>query len=344
MKNKDYNKFRKYGYPVFWILLYLIFFLITPFEISFKEWMGYNSSDFMRDLIGSFIYAVIIFESGIQITLLLNRFLPWEIAPARRVVIQLVIQIIAITIVFTSLYFLPFFQDPVVDWVIFRQALVLGIIFSVLITACFTAEYFFRSYMETKIQSARFQQKAAEAELEALKNHIDPHFLFNNFSVLTSLIEEDSGRATNFVAELSTVYRYVLHTRKQETITLQGELTFLNHYYYLYQIRYEDAIRFTTTVSDAAKDRKICSMTLQLLFENAIKHNSITKEKPLCIHITQDDENWIVVSNNKQPKQTKEDGAGMGLPSIRERYAHAGNRLPVITETSTHFTVKIPLL
>jgi sensor histidine kinase YesM len=343
MRSLDYNKYRRYGYPFFWVIMFLIFYLINPLDAIEKELKTYTTFTIAADLIGSFVYAILTLEIGIQLTIFLNKKIPWENAISKRLLLQLILQIVLVAVCFSFLYFLPVYGDSRIDWLQFRQALVISVLFSVLVTAFLTAEYFFRKMAASQMEAIKQRQSAAQFQFEALKTQLDPHFLFNNFSVLTALIEEDSEQAVKYVSVLSSVYRYVLQSNKQSLIKLDDELAFLDVYFYLYKIRFADAIRLKKSIDNRSKEDMICPMSLQLLIENAVKHNVVQKEKPLEIDVFVE-ENWLVCSNNVLAKQGKPEGFGIGLHNLQQRYSLITDRTIEIHNSDGRFTVKIPLI
>jgi sensor histidine kinase YesM len=183
-----------------------------------------------------------------------------------------------------------------------------------------------------------------ESRFEILKNQINPHFLFNSLNTLSSLIFIDREQAATFVRDLAKVYRFILETRDKERIALDEELRILDAYIYLVQMRFKESLKINLQKTDHLKDKEIAPLCLQMLIENAIKHNVTSKGKPLFINIFFESENYIVIENNLQPKSTTEYSSGIGLKNIASRYAYL-SRLPVIIEeTNEKFTVKIPLL
>jgi sensor histidine kinase YesM len=193
MITTNYKKFRLYGYPAFGSLLYLLFYLINPIEEGLKYIASYSSFEFFIEVLSSILFAAIIFEVGLQISTFLNKHLPWHKAPKRRFIIQFIVQIITISIVLFLLLQLniPSGENILIDALTFRQALILGTIFSLLITSIFTAEFFFKNWTQAQAEASKLKELALQSQLETLVTQIDPHFLFNNFSTLTALIEED---------------------------------------------------------------------------------------------------------------------------------------------------------
>ena len=183
----------------------------------------------------------------------------------------------------------------------------------------------------------------ATASFETLKNQLDPHFLFNSLNVLSSLIEENPVKAQEFTVALSKIYRYVLDQKDKNLISVEEELNFANLYISLLKMRFEDAISVNFLVNEETKSYKIVPLSLQLLLENAIKHNIISDKKPLLIEIYQE-ENYLVVQNSLQKKQTFEKSSGIGLKNIVQRYQLLSNINVEIVENFNHYKVKLPLI
>jgi len=183
----------------------------------------------------------------------------------------------------------------------------------------------------------------ATASFETLKNQLDPHFLFNSLNVLSSLIEENPKKAQEFTVALSKIYRYVLDQKDKNLISVEEELNFAKLYVSLLKMRFEDAIIINFQTDSDINDFKIVPLSLQLLLENAIKHNIISDQKPLQIDIFKED-NYLVVQNSFQKKQTFEKSTGIGLQNIIQRYNLVSNLEINIQQTEKHYIVKIPLI
>ncbi len=194
---------------------------------------------------------------------------------------------------------------------------------------------------ETKIQ--KVIAGTASAQFDALKNQLDPHFLFNSLNVLTSLIDEDPDNAQRFTTSLSKVYRYVLEQKNKELVTVEDELNFARTYMSLLKMRFEDSIIFDIPEKVTNLEAKVVPLSLQLLLENAVKHNMVMSSKPLHIKIYER-ENNLVVENNLQPKQVVKKSSGVGLANIVQRYGLLTKREMTIEETTKHFSVSIPML
>ena len=183
----------------------------------------------------------------------------------------------------------------------------------------------------------------ATASFETLKNQLDPHFLFNSLNVLSSLIEENPKKAQEFTVALSKIYRYVLDQKDKNLISVEEELNFAKLYVSLLKMRFEDAIIINFKTDADMNDFRIVPLSLQLLLENAIKHNIISDQKPLQIDIFKED-NYLVVQNSYQKKQTFEKSTGIGLQNIMQRYNLVSNLNIDIKQTDKHYIVKLPLI
>jgi two-component system, LytTR family, sensor kinase len=197
-----------------------------------------------------------------------------------------------------------------------------------------------------EIQTEQLMKENALAQFEALKNQVSPHFLFNSLSILSSLVHVDANLSEKFIEQLSKAYRYILEQKENEAVSLKTELDFLNAYTFLLKIRFENKfdVRISINEDQAAKYR-IAPLTLQLLVENCIKHNSMSQKEPLIISILIQGDHLIVV-NPVRPRSEIEriPSTGIGMENIKNRYQ-------LLTKSSVHviqndqlFTVKIPLL
>ncbi len=214
---------------------------------------------------------------------------------------------------------------------------------SVVITVIFYAIYYYRNKQETKVAQQKIIAGTASAKFDALKNQLDPHFLFNSLNVLTSLIEENPQAATRFTTSLSKVYRYVLEQKNKELVSLAEELEFAELYMSLLAVRFEDSIVFTKPESLKNPEAQVVPLSLQLLLENAVKHNQVTSSKKLHIQIIEE-EGSLVITNNLQPKQVLRESTGVGLQNIRDRYALLTDRPVTIREGQGQFSIAIPIL
>ncbi|HEV7351199.1 sensor histidine kinase [Telluribacter sp.] len=183
-----------------------------------------------------------------------------------------------------------------------------------------------------------------QSQLDALKQQVNPHFLFNSLNVLDSLIEDDPPQARVFLEELSTVYRYLLRSNEQDLIKLESELDFINSYYHLLKTRLGNGIQLNINISKQYQTYKIPPLTLQLLVENAFKHNIVLPDQPLVIDIVTDNEGHLMVQNNVQRKKVRVASNGVGLTNILSKYKVLNQVSPSIREDNGQFVVTLPLI
>ncbi|WP_407704311.1 histidine kinase [Winogradskyella bathintestinalis] len=218
-----------------------------------------------------------------------------------------------------------------------------GLWITLTIVTVFHFVYFYNRYQKNKIKEQKVIAGTASAKFDALKNQLDPHFLFNSLNVLTSLIEENPENAQKFTTSLSKVYRYVLEQKSKELVTVDEELNFARTYMSLLKMRFEDSIIFEIPDKASNPESKVVPLSLQLLLENAVKHNMVTTTKPLHVKIYEDRDH-LVVMNNLQPKQIVKKSSGVGLENIKQRYQLLSNKTVQINQREKDFAVAIPML
>ncbi|GHN03270.1 hypothetical protein WSM22_47590 [Cytophagales bacterium WSM2-2] len=272
---------------------------------------------------------------------LMSRFFSWTEEPLKR----LIFGIIA-TLVYTlgTIYVLT----VAFNWVTgfnakFTQDMVIvSVIITLAISSFMHGREFLLNWKHAALDAEVSKKESAIARYESLKNQINPHFLFNSFNALTNLVYEDQDKAAKFIKQLSEVYRYVLDTREKDLVSLQEELRFAHSYLFLQQIRFGNNLK--VTVQSENMEGKIAPLALQLLLENAIKHNIISSDDPLTIDVYAKD-GYICVENNLQRKtMISESSSGLGLDNIRSRYKFLTDKEVYISDSNGKFAVKLPII
>jgi two-component system, LytTR family, sensor kinase len=212
-----------------------------------------------------------------------------------------------------------------------------------IIATFYESAYFYARWRESLVEQERLRRQHTESQLEGLKNQVNPHFLFNSLNTLAYIIPEDPDRAVRFVQELSRVYRYILEIRDTRLIPLGKELDFLDAYIFLLKERFGDKLRIEVEIEDQFQNQQIVPLSLQMLFENAIKHNEISEAHPLRIDL-QIAEGELVMRNTLRRKKQRQHSTKVGLENIRSRYAFFTDREVSVTETGDYFLVALPLL
>jgi len=212
-----------------------------------------------------------------------------------------------------------------------------------IITGMYEAGYYHQLLRQAQKERNDLLYLQKHHQLDDLKNKVNPHFLFNSLNTVSYLIYEDSAKAEKFVEELSTVYRYLLRNNEERMTTLNNEYTFIQSYILLLQMRFGEGLQTSFTIDPLLLQHQLPPLSLQVLVENAVKHNTISTERTLHISIGTEDET-LVVKNNLQRKQQSLPTEKTGLSYLLSRYTQAGEDGPDITETEAEFIVRLPLL
>ena len=197
---------------------------------------------------------------------------------------------------------------------------------------------------KTELEKEKLEKESILTQLASLKSQVNPHFLFNSLNTLSYLIPESPERAENFVQKLSRVYRYILEIKDEKLISLEDELNFLNSYVFLLKERFGENLIVSINIEEQYLNRYIIPLSLQLLFENAIKHNEISRAKPLTINVFINERGNLVVINNLQKKNLVRQTSKLGLQNIKSRYELLTDKLVEVIEDIKNFTVIVPLL
>ncbi len=244
-----------------------------------------------------------------------------------------------------------FTLDNLFDWLMpghrDQPSLLMEFITSFLVSALVIATYeslsFYLHLQYAVAEKAELERQNVESQLEGLRNQVNPHFLFNSLNTLVYLIPEDPDKAVRFVQQLSKVYRYVLESREARIIPLHDELEFLKAYVFLLKERFGDNLRVELHDLNGNNGHAIVPLSLQMLFENAIKHNVISTEKPLNIEVFAEN-GHLVVRNNLQRKNQVMDSTGVGLENIRTRYRMLTDKDVEVIVSREYFTVLLPMI
>lgn len=240
-------------------------------------------------------------------------------------------------------YNLPFGTDIAFKDASFIQLFSITIIANLLIyVAMVLISYVYQT--RTRIEKEQEKRRFAQYQYNILKQQVNPHFLFNSLNILNGLIEEQKTvEASEYVRKLAKLYRYMLQNENEQLVRLQDELTFINQYTDLLQVRFPNSFSIEQKIDEACYSRFVVQCSLQVLIENAFKHNIVRAEQPLCIEIECND-NYIIVRNNLQLKSSSEDSTKVGLKNISKQYLTAIGQDIVVTKNEKLFEVKLPLI
>lgn len=274
-----------------------------------------------------------------------SEYYDWFKKPARKLVVLIFANVFyTAPVTFIMIYFwynFAGFAQP--DWNAMKIILLMNVIAVIFITHVYETVFLIKQREHDLVNFEKLQRAKAESELEALKNQIDPHFMFNSLNTLSYLIETDKIKALEFNESLSDVYRYILMNKNKELVQLGEELTFLNNYYSLLKLRFGNSINFQNEISNNSDDFLIPPISLQILLENAVKHNKFDAKEPLNINMMITESSLIFI-NEIRKKILRRESSKIGLINLHERYKLITNKDIEIIKDEINFTVKLPLL
>lgn len=300
---------------------------------------------------GQFVFLTFTWMLIGTLSKFLDKRIPFHNQVIKRMVFQILLSILIIVPLFSVIVYsyrdqLPKYATPQFITIVF----VLFAIFIVLINFIYYQRYFFSQWQQSVLQNAELQVQTVKLEKEKtmmqyhhLKNQVNPHFLFNTLTSLDGLIKSNSSLASDFVQHLSKVYRYVLEHKENEIVSIQEELDFMEHYISLLTIRHKSALEILIDISKDGKEKGIVMVTLQMLIDNAIKHNMLQSSSPLVIRIY-DDDGYLHVRNNKQLKRQIDHSNKQGLLQLQQLYGYLSDRSLLIKDEPGFFEVNLPLL
>jgi len=284
---------------------------------------------------------IVLWIGNTQVSKWLSKYLSWTENPGKRFLFGL-LSTFGYTI--GSVYILTATFKWLTDFNVefARDMLYTTIPITIAISAFMHSKEFLENWRKAALDAETLKKESAVARYESLKSQVNPHFLFNSLNALTNLVYEDQDKAAKFIKQLSEVYRYVLDSREKETVSIQEELRFVKSYLYLQEIRFGDNLKVRLDLDNALGN--VAPLALQLLLENAIKHNIVSQEDPLFVEMKIKEE-FIWVENKLQRKSVSgENSPGMGLNNIRSRYAFLSNKAVIVNESEGKFSVGLPII
>ncbi len=314
--------------------------LLVPLVTETETFLRFNQHT-AETLLVSFCTTLLLWEgNGFIILSLRQRF------PAYNQTTQRLLSEAVLALIYT--FAATILLDTVLcHWLLGKKSLFIGfrmsLIPTLVIYLIYEAMYFFEAWKINVRKTESLAREAVQSQLEVLKNQLDPHFLFNSLNTLAALIDEENVPAQEYLNRLADVYRYVLVSRNKNTVPLEEEMAFLDAYVFLNKTRFRENLQVETLLSPETYHQHVTPLSLQMLVENAIKHNVVSKEKPLKISIQQD-AGYLVVENNIQEKTMLATSTRVGLQNIINRYGLLTDRHVQIIRSGGFFTVKLPLL
>jgi sensor histidine kinase YesM len=298
----------------------------------------------------SFLYTILIaflvWEGNRYLLFSLRSYFNWYNKPLHKIGILLLsisFYTIPVSVLLLNGWYKIFGDGKSNNEVIFTSTLII-MICVVFITHVYETAFLVKETESEIVRNEQLERSKVQAELEALKNQIDPHFIFNSLNTLSHLIEEKPLKAKQFNDNLADVYRYILQHKGRELVLLREEIDFLKGYFALLKIRFEKAVQLSIDVDDQVQEQYLIPpISLQLLAENAIKHNEFSDELPLVLTIRLRNDS-LQIENTIHKKAPRKESSRIGLDNLGERYRLTVNREITIDEAAGHFKVTLPLL
>ena len=288
--------------------------------------------------------AYTVYYTGMQ----LDKLLPWHKYEGNRLLVGIITHFISIFFVSVFLLYLGslLWQD-ILDFTVIREQYLtkLGIVLLILvliIEIIYFALFSYYSYTSFQIETVRQERKQIELQYKALKSQLSPHFLFNSLNTISSLVFKDQTKAEGFIRKLAEMYQYTLQSYQTQLVSLQEELNFVDSYQYLLQTRFGTKFQCNIEVEEDLLTTKIPPLTLQMLLENAVKHNVLSEENPLQVTLTSD-KKYIIVKNNITKKPQKVTSFQIGLKNINARYLLLREE-GIVVSNGENFEVKVPII
>lgn len=292
------------------------------------------------------VVIVLLWIGNSAITRLMDKWFPWLKYGRKRFFTHLMIGIafsLAILNIAYYIFKIGFTETPP-DWAQIIVTNGFGAILFIPLYSIYFSLQFLSQWQKTELEMERFQKESMRSQLSSLKNHLDPHFLFNNLNILSSLIDKDTNLSQEFLVRFAQVYRTMLLTKVEDLIPLEEELQFISDYTFLIQTRFENNIQFTREIDEDAKLSMLPPLTVQLLIENAIKHNIIIESRPLEIKIIATQDTLEVRNTLYEKPDDIKTKSGTGLKNITSRYRYFTDRLVSFEKTATEYIATVPLL
>jgi sensor histidine kinase YesM len=274
------------------------------------------------------------------------KYFPWDKNPVKHLVFEIA-AIAAYTLLIVKFVFIVaslFLSLEIGKEYNFWSIYLSSVIISLIISFVHEAAFFYILWIKTIKHAEELEKEGLLSQYETLKNQVNPHFLFNSFNTLITLIEEDKNAASDYVQKLSDFFRIILQLRDKTIIPVKEELELIKTYTFIQQKRYGNNLVLKNMIPFEALEKGVAPLTLQMLIENAIKHNVISTENPLNIEISLTENNYLLVKNNLQKRQEHEPSSGLGLQNISNRYKFLTDRETKIIVSSHYYSVAIPLL
>jgi sensor histidine kinase YesM len=330
----------------FRVILIPFFGIVIPLATGMVDHLNFPLWKIKLSYAYSIGIAFLVWEGNRYLLFTLRSYFNWFNRPIKKI-LALLFAISFYTIPLSALLLIGWyhlFKNGVVDWSIVNTSTLIIMICVVFITHVYETVFLVKQAESDQLKKEQLERARAEAALEALKNQVDPHFIFNSLNTLSHLIEDKPEKAKLFNDNLAEIYRYILQNKARDLVLLKEEIEFVRHYFALLRIRFEDAVHLQITVQETESEQfLIPPISLQILVENAIKHNEFSDQNPLRIQILLENES-LSVKNEIRKKQLRKPSSGIGLKNLDERYQLITAKKMLIESKESEFIVALPVL
>lgn len=330
----------------FRLVLIPVFGIVIPLATGMINTRNFNNWEIKLSFLYTIGIAFLVWQGNRSLFFSLRSYFDWHKRPVQKI-LALLFTIIFYTVPVSVILLVGWyhlFEEGIINWNVILTSALIIMICVVFITHVYETVFLVKETEEEMLRNTQLEKAKVEAELEALKNQIDPHFIFNSLNTLSHLIEEKPAKARLFNESLADVYRYILQNKGKELVLLREEYHFLQQYFSLLKIRFEDAVLLDSTIPDRAMDQYLIPpISLQVLLENAIKHNEFSDSKPMQFSIKLIDD-VLIISNPLRKKNLLRETSQIGLDNLDKRYRLTTDRRIVVRADEEQFQVQLPLL
>ncbi len=332
----------------------LIAILLSVLYSSILAYIIYGTLNYplahqIYDLSYAFVYFLLLYEGYWLVIRWQEKHFSFVKALYQKYLLGLVSFVVFGFSLWTVVALLPFllFMQPIggIDFgAELRLNYIINILFCSVYFFCLTGFNALKSYHQATLNTEILQKEIAQAQYEGLRNQVNPHFLFNSLNVLSTLVHVDANLSEQFIDKLAKAYRYVLEQQGEELVSLKTEIDFINSYIFLLKIRFEDKLQINISLPAEMLNHYIPPLTIQLLIENAVKHNILSKETPLVVDLYVDEEEYLVIKNNVQLRPQEFASTGVGLKNITNRYRYFTSKQVFFRLSGNSYIARVPLL
>jgi sensor histidine kinase YesM len=330
----------------FRLILIPFFGIAIPLVTGMMNNNSFSNFQIKLSFLYTILIAFVIWQGNRYLLFTLRAYFDWFKKPIRKIAVLLV-AITFYTIPISALLLIGWyhlFAKGIINWQIVYSSTLVIMICVVFIVHVYETVFLVKESESEMVRNEQLERAKAEAELEALKNQIDPHFIFNSLNTLSHLIDQTPAKARQFNDNLADVYRYILQNKAKSLVLLREEILFLSDYFSLLKIRFEQAVSMEIQIEPSAFDQYLIPpISLQMLVENAIKHNEFSDNNPICI-VLRLGEDELIITNNINPKESRRTSSRIGLRNLEERYRLITGKSITVFGGEEKFVVHLPVL